>query len=385
MANILVVDDEPQVLVALGRILQSAGHDARYAGDAAQAREVLAEGGVELMLCDINMPGGSGLELTREVLKEGSDVAIVMSTAIQDPEVAARALEYGAYGYLMKPSGSAEVQIAVTNALRRRELELQHKAYQQLLEQVVLKRTRELDLSREETIQRLARAAEFRDNETAEHNQRMSHYCKLMARRLGMSEVRCEQIRLASVMHDVGKIGIPDQILFKPDGLTDEEFTRIKTHSDLGRRILMGSNTPLLELAATIAHTHHEKFNGLGYPRGLRGKAIPIEGRIAAVADVFDALTSDRVYRRAWTVDRTVDLLERESCSHFDPELVDLFLQDIDEVLEIKRRHADRLLEPRAGGPSNEEIGMSTLDRAMQAMTAAWGGEPPCKPTGHPG
>ncbi len=342
MATILIVDDEPRVLRALGRVIQSAGHEPRYADSAASAREVLAEDEVELMLCDINMPGESGLELTRQVLEDRTDVAIVMSTAIQDPEVAEKALQYGAYGYLMKPTGSAELSIAISNALRRRELEIRQRNYQQMLEREVLARTRELDLSREETIQRLARAAEFRDNETAEHNQRMSQYCKLIAQRRHMSDMRCEQIRLASVMHDVGKIGIPDQILFKPAELTSEEFEQIKTHCELGRKILSGSSASLLELAALIAHTHHEKFNGLGYPLGLRGKAIPIEGRIAAVADVFDALTSDRVYRRAWPVERAVDLLERESGTHFDPELVDLFLQDMDGVLEIKKRWADR-------------------------------------------
>jgi putative two-component system response regulator len=213
----------------------------------------------------------------------------------------------------------------------------QHKKNEESLRE----RTQELNFSRDETIHRLARAAEFRDNETAEHNQRMSHYCKLLAERYGMSTKRCEQIRLASVMHDIGKIGISDLVLLKPGRLTDEEFTLIKTHTEIGYRILSGSRSPLLKMGAAIAYTHHEKYDGSGYPRQLAGDEIPIEGRIAAVADVFDALTSNRVYRDSWTVDQTLELIVREKGGHFDPLFVDIFLESMDEVLKIKERHAD--------------------------------------------
>jgi HD-GYP domain-containing protein (c-di-GMP phosphodiesterase class II) len=213
----------------------------------------------------------------------------------------------------------------------------QHKKNEESLRQ----RTQELNFSRDETIHRLARAAEYRDNETAEHNQRMSHYCKLLAERYGMDAERCEKIRLASVMHDVGKIGISDMVLLKPGRLTVEEFTLIKTHTEIGYRILSGSRSPLLEIAAIIAFTHHEKYDGSGYPRQLAGEEIPIEGRIAAVADVFDALTSNRVYRDSWSVDQTLELIVREKGGHFDPQCVDLFLESMNDVLEIKKRHAD--------------------------------------------
>jgi HD-GYP domain-containing protein (c-di-GMP phosphodiesterase class II) len=221
----------------------------------------------------------------------------------------------------------------------------QHKNNEESLHQ----RTQELNSSRDEAIHLLARAAEYRDNETAEHNQRMSHYCKLLAERYGMDAERCEKIRLASVMHDLGKIGVSDLVLLKPGKLTDEEFTLIKTHTEIGYRILCGSRSPLLEIAAVIALTHHEKYDGSGYPRQLAGEEIPIEGRIAAVADVFDALTSNRVYRKSWSVDQTLALIVREKGSHFDPLCVELFLNSMDDVLEIKRRHADNTATAASG------------------------------------
>ena len=342
MARILIVDDEPRIRDALGRILEGIGHECTRAASASQARDELRTSRFELVLCDINMPGESGLDLARHVLSEHADVAVVMATAVDDADVAETALELGAYGYLIKPTGRNELRITVSNALRRRDLELGHRDHERQLETAVEERTRELRLSREDTIQRLSRAAEFRDNETAEHNQRMSHYCRLLAERLGMDAGRCEQIRLASVMHDVGKIGVSDLILLKPGKLTDDEFAQIKTHAEIGYRILSGSSSPLLELAAAIALTHHEKVDGSGYPRGLCGEAIPLEGRVAAVADVFDALTSNRVYRDAWPVERATDLLVRDRGSHFDPKIVDLFLDSMDDVLRIRRRHADQ-------------------------------------------
>jgi putative two-component system response regulator len=200
---------------------------------------------------------------------------------------------------------------------------------------------RELVIAREETILRLARAAEFRDDETAAHLQRMSHYCHLLGKKRGLDEYTCEMLLVASPMHDVGKIGIPDSILLKPGRLTPDEFQIMKQHAEIGYQILSGSESPLVELAANVAHTHHEKWNGSGYPRGLAGADIPIEGRIAAVADVFDALTSARPYKAAWTVDDATALMLKGRGEHFDPELVDLFLDSLNEILEIKDQFRD--------------------------------------------
>lgn len=353
MARILIVDDEPRVRRILGHLLKRSGYACSYACDAAGAERHLEEQPCELMLCDVNMPGESGLELVRRLHRTRPDLAMVMVTAVDDPSVAELALASGAYGYLLKPLERNTVLITVANALRRRKLEIEQRAHRRELVRTVEERTRALRLSREETIHRLSRAAEFRDNETAEHNQRMSHYCKLIAARLGMEDARCEQIRLASVMHDVGKIGISDQILLKPGRLTPTEFEHIKSHPEIGHRILRDSSSPLLQLASTIALLHHERMDGAGYPAGLSGAAIPLEGRIVAVADVFDALTSKRCYRDALPVGQAIELLRQGSGTHFDPEIVQCFLGAMDDVLLIMERHADRESQrscPRAGG-----------------------------------
>ena len=209
---------------------------------------------------------------------------------------------------------------------------------------------KELRLSREETIQRLAIAAEFRDSATAQHIQRMSHYCELLARKSGLSPDRCELIRTASPMHDIGKIGTPDHVLLKPGKFTQDEFNVISRHAEIGYRILSGSEAELLKVAAVIAYTHHERFDGRGYPRRLKGSAIPIEGRIAAIADAFDALTTRRVYKPAFDLSHAVDLMSKHRGEHFDPELLDVFLGSMDEIVAIYERYTDRSYEdmPRA-------------------------------------
>jgi putative two-component system response regulator len=195
---------------------------------------------------------------------------------------------------------------------------------------------KDLRESREDTIQRLAIAAEFRDVETARHVDRMSRYCELIARKLGEDYDRCELIRTASAMHDVGKIGIPDRILLKPGKLDPDELEIMQTHAELGYRILNGSRSELLQSAAAIALSHHEWWDGSGYPYGLAGEAIPLEGRIAAIADVFDALTSNRVYRKGFTLGEAVEMMAAERGTHFDPDLLDLFLGSLDQVVAIE-------------------------------------------------
>jgi putative two-component system response regulator len=354
-ARILVVDDEEGVRRSLGRLLKRAGHRCELAGSGDEAIAAFEKEPFDLVLSDVNMPGLSGIELAHKLKEQYPDVAVVMVTAVDDTEIAEAALEEGAYGYLIKPCESNELLINVANALRRQSLEIENRIHREALEQVVAERTQELrqaveDLeakesalraSNEEMIHRLAKAAEFRDNETAQHVQRMSRYCALMARELGMPEQRCDQIRLASLMHDVGKIGIPDRILLKPGKLTDQEFDLMRSHCEIGYRILSGSDAELLCLARSIAFTHHEKYDGRGYPRGLAGEQIPIEGRIAAVADVFDALTSKRVYKEAMHLNRAVAILKQERGTHFEPRLVDLFLESMPEVLKIRARYAD--------------------------------------------
>ena len=297
MARILIVDDEPGVREALRRLVADEGHVATVTGDTTEARAELGSGSFELILCDVNLPGESGLELVHDVVAGRTDVAVLMVSGADDPQLAETALALGAYGYIVKPFRDSEVNIGIANALRRRRLEIENKAHHERLEQLVAERTAELDRSREETIHRLARAAELRDHETGQHIERVSRYSELIARRLGLPHDRCELLRIASPLHDIGKIAIPDHILRKPAPLSADERRVVETHTGLGHTILAGSREPLLQLGAEIAWTHHERFDGGGYPRRLAGDAIPLAGRIVAVADVFDALVSDRVYR----------------------------------------------------------------------------------------
>ena len=356
VANILIVEDEDATRRLLGRLLEGYGYTCTLAGDAQEARRRLGERAFDLILCDVNMPGESGLDLVRQILKEHPQTAAVMVTGLDDPQLANVALESGAYGYILKPFETNEILINIANALRRRRLEIENRAHREHLEQMVRERTAELQqavvrlegaeqslrLSQEETVQRLAIAAEFRDNATAQHIRRMSHYSALLARRYGLGEERAELIRIASPMHDIGKIGTPDHILLKPGIFTPEEFEAITRHSEMGYRILEGSDSALLRLAATIALTHHEKFDGSGYPKGLVGEAIPLEGRIVAIADAFDALTTKRVYKPAFPPEQATDIMRQQRGTHFDAALLDTFLDSMDEVLLIKSQHEDR-------------------------------------------
>ena len=334
--RVLVVDDEEPVRRMIARMVTSGGEwDCETAADAAEARMLLARRGFSLVICDVNMPGESGTDLTRWIREHHPDVAVLMATGIDDPQLAQSVLELGAYGYLVKPFKRHEVQINVANALGRRRLELENRDHRALLEQRVEERTQELRRSREETIRRLSLAIEFRSRETGEHVERIGNGAAVIARRLRLNPGRCELIRLAAPLHDVGKIGISDEILLKPEPLTPAERKRMENHAEIGYRLLTGSGSDLLETAATIAWTHHERWDGIGYPRKLAGEAIPIEGRITAVMDVFDALTHDRVYRPAMTLDRALEIIRDGRKRHFDPGVVDAFLATLDELLAL--------------------------------------------------
>ncbi|MBU0728926.1 MAG: response regulator [Proteobacteria bacterium] len=348
--NILIIDDEVSIREILQRFLTREGFICSQAHDAEEALEKLETNAFSLALCDINMPGATGIDLLRTMHIKYPQLAVIMVTAVDDRETALNALELGAYGYVIKPFEMNEMLINISNALKRRALEIEHVKHQEELEFKVLEKTKELvaaeqeiRASREETIFRLARAAEFRDNETAQHTIRMSHYCGLLANKAGLPQELCAMIQIASPLHDVGKIGISDTILMKPGKLTFEEFETIKEHSDIGYRILAKSNSSFLELAASIAHTHHEKYDGSGYPRGLKGENIPIEGRISAICDVFDALTSDRPYKNAFTVEKALEIMREGHGTHFDAPLLDLFFKYIDQTLRIRKEFADKI------------------------------------------
>jgi putative two-component system response regulator len=307
---------------------------------------------VQLVLCDVGLPGESGLELVRWLQREQPTVAVVMVTASDDARLAESALRFGAYGYVIKPFRANDVLIAIGYGLRRRSLELAGAEDRGRLEDAVADRTSALArtvvelsnaqdglrASEEETLHRLALAAEFRDDDTGRHVARVSSSAALLAERLGFPPDRCELLRLASQLHDIGKIGIPDEILRKTGPLSDAERAVMERHPEIGHRILSDSRSPPLQTAAVIALSHHERWDGTGYPFGLAGERIPIEGRIVAVADVFDALTSARPYRPAFSVGEATAMLMDGKGSQFDPEMLAAFsdsLQDVRKAREL--------------------------------------------------
>ena len=303
-----------------------------------------------LVTCDVRMPGGSGLDLVRDLRERYPDIAVLMITGMDDPATAAVAADLGAYGYVVKPFEVNEILIAAANAIRRRDLEIENRAHRKHLEQLVADRTADLTLtierlsraeqalqeSQEEAIQRLAFAAEFRDPTTGAHIDRMSRTCELLALNAGLSPDRAELIRIASPMHDIGKIGVPDDVLRKAGKLTtgrDGRDAQAPDHRqrDPGRIGFGASHARRSDRArrTTSAGT------GAATRTGLRATQIPFEGRIVAIADVFDALTSERSYKPAFEVEHAVEIMTEERGSHFDPELLDIFLTMVDEVVGL--------------------------------------------------
>lgn len=353
-ASLLIVEDEELSCRLLAQLLTTAGYECGTASDVAQARDALRSRHFDLVLTDMDMPGESGIGLIDHIAKVHPATAVVMVTGMDDAELAGQALHRGAYGYVIKPFTRNEILIAVTNAARRRTLELAARDNTATLEKLVAERTRDLALalvklenssaelrdSRADTVHRLALAAEYRDGATARHVERMSNYCQMLALKLGFSKERSEEIRLASLMHDVGKIGVPDSVLLKPGSLDDDEWAIMRQHPLLGHSILRDSRSELLDTAAKVALTHHERTDGNGYPHGIGGDDIPLEGRIAAVADVFDAVTADRCYRPAMSDKDARDLIAEGRGTQFDATVVDLFLGSWDEVLAIKQATA---------------------------------------------
>jgi len=354
VSGVLVVDDDPALRRWARRILAAQGYDCDAASDAASARAALRGGSFELALLDVNMPGESGIELLSHLRIEHPTVAVLMVTGEDDLGLATTAIELGAYGYMIKPVRAGELLINVTNALyrRRREAELRRRLERLedddetagALRRALAATSLETDVAlafQSDSMRRLVRLAEFRDDQTGQHMARMGRYCELIALQLGLPEEECRSIRLASELHDVGKVGIPDRILLKPGKLTVAEFELMKTHAEMGHRLLADSEAELMRMAACIALTHHERWGGGGYPQGLAGEKIPLEGRIAAVADVFDALTSDRAYRPAFPVGLAVDMMEAERGRHFEPKLLDTMRATFDSIDDVRRTYGD--------------------------------------------
>ncbi len=340
-ARILIVDDERQIRGVIAAIVEMEGYLFSLAEDAESALVKLSQQPFDLLVSDINMKAMSGVELLRVALQRYPDLAVIMVTGVDDRETAIETLHMGAYGYVTKPFQANELIINIANALRRRQLEIENRRHREELEILIEERTRELFHSREESIYILSKAAEFRDNETAKHTIRMGPSSSQLARFSGLPEPICRRIHIAAPLHDVGKIGISDTILLKPGKLTTEEFAKMKTHCEIGYRILSESTSDILRLGAEIALNHHERYDGSGYPNGLSGDEIPITGRITAICDVFDALTTERVYKKAIPADQALQIMIEGGGSHFDPRLLEHFLQNFETFAAIRGRFAD--------------------------------------------
>jgi putative two-component system response regulator len=348
-ARILIVDDEELIRGTLVRILEPRGYECVTAADAAEARIRLKSEEPELILCDVRMPGESGLDLARALTREYPNTGIVMISSADDLETADELFSLGVYGYVVKPFTATDVLMQVAMAHRRRDLEMENRDYVRTLVSIAFQRTSLLlqtfrglggspnweETVDERALHKMAQALEFRDRDVGNHTERVSAYVLFLSERAGLDAARCEEIRLAAILHDVGKVAIPDRILFKPAGLSEGELETIRRHPEVGFHLLAGWPGHLFETASLIAWTHHEWWDGTGYPRGLAKDEIPVEGRVTAIGDAFDALTTDRPYRGAMDVDQAVETICAE-VGHFDPDLLEVFLEGKSQLVEIR-------------------------------------------------
>lgn len=341
--RVLVVDDCPATLILMSQIIASVDAKAVTFNDPSEALKNAPGLDIDLALVDYDMPGAlNGVELIKKLrfLARFIDIPIVMVTACDKPATRYAALEAGATDFLRKPADPAEVKSRLRNLLKLRDAQNKLRDKVSWLATEVSKATRELIEREEEIIYRLSLAAEHRDTETGSHIARMARYCLLIAEGLGLDADECRTIYLAAPMHDIGKIAVPDSILLKPGRLTDEERSIMEYHTIHGHKILAGSKSPLIRMAAEIAISHHERWDGTGYPNKLKGEDIPLFGRIAAIADVFDALTSERPYKSAWSPEKARASIIQSSGSHFDPSCVASFLTRWEQILKVMETDA---------------------------------------------
>lgn len=339
----VVIIDDTQINVTLMQALVAKIEDCSPIcfNESQKALDWCIANEADLIIVDYMMPAPNGIDFIQALRATPgkSEVPVLMVTADHEKEVRYRALDAGATDFLTKPLDRIEFRSRVKNmlAIRTSHLLLVNRARD--LAHEVRKAIQDISDREREMVFRLVRAAEFRDPETGAHIVRMAHFSQLIARNLGWDAAQQDLIFEAAPMHDIGKVGTPDNILLKPGRLTPEEFEVMKEHATVGWDILKGSNSPILQMGGEIALAHHEKFDGSGYPSGLAGEDIPLVGRIVAVADVFDALTSERPYKQAWEVDKAVEFMKEGRGKHFDPACLDAFFESFDDVLEIRQRY----------------------------------------------
>lgn len=351
-SRILIVDDQEANLLLLEKILEGEGYGhTRTVADPRQVLDLCVEFRPDLLLLDLHMPHMDGFAVMEQLQQTGFDpyLPILVLTADCTRETKLRALRSGARDFLTKPFDHLEVMNRIRNMLEVRLLQRDLVNQNRILEDRVRERTLELAETRMEVIHRLSRAAEFRDQGTGLHLLRMSQFAFCLAQAAGLGREQSDLILAASPMHDIGKIGIPDRILFKAGPLDDEEWAIMRTHTTIGAELLGGHDSPLMRTAVQIALTHHERWDGRGYPRGLAGEEIPVEGRIVALSDVFDALLSERPYKAAWPQSEAIKAIDDERGAAFEPALVDCFHAALPAINEIIGR-LESHLPPETGG-----------------------------------
>lgn len=365
-AKILVIDDEPVNIKVVLRLLRLEGYTQFVStSDARQGLELIQKERPDLVLLDLMMPHISGLDILRKLRHDATlaHTPTIILSATTDHDTRVEALRTGANDFLNKPIDPSELIPRVGNLLVLKRHQDRLEDYSRELEQAVRERTAQLEASRRDILHCLARAAEFRDDDTGNHVIRVGRYARLIAEGLGLGPRYASDIEQAAQLHDVGKIGISDDVLKKPGKLTEEEFRLMQKHANLGKRVLQrlspqmetalrdhahiganvlgAANSPVLDMASRIALTHHEWWDGTGYPLGLQGEDIPLEGRITAVADVFDALSTKRCYKDAFPLEKCFQIMTDEKGRHFDPEILEAFFRKRKEIVEIQMHCAD--------------------------------------------
>ena len=377
LPRILFVDDEPNVLSSYQRMLRShrAMWEMEYVSSPLEAWQRIQDECFDVVVSDVRMPGMTGIELLDRIKKNPAtqDIQVLVVTGEADRDLKVTALNQDAADLLNKPVNSADLVARIRSAVRTKEFADRLKRQNEELEQRVLERTAELNASRIDILWRLGKAAEFRDEETGNHVVRVGCYSRIVAKTLGLDDDVCESLFLAAPLHDMGKIGVSDTILLKPGKLTDDEWKQMRRHCEIGVAILsdeskfghvasellgllpkvnVQANNPVIDLAIEIAGSHHEKWNGTGYPNGLVGEEIPLSGRIVAIADVYDALRSERPYKKPFSVEKSLDIISEDAGVHFDPAVVKAFFDSIEQICEIEAQLSDQPVEDSAPGVS---------------------------------
>ncbi len=349
MSKILFVDDEKSIRLLLKRVFEN-DYEVAEADSCDAAMAKLAKEKFDLVVTDVNMPEKNGIDLLNAVKGLYPHILVILITGYPDVDTATKAVRNGAFDYIKKPFKISDVQVVIERAVEKAssfekedELAKLEKEYIGNLEVQLTDKEKEIQQAYEflndshiKSLEMLARAADYRDDNTGQHIIRIGRYSEIIAKNLRLPKSDIEKIKRAAPMHDIGKVGIPDNILQKPGKLTKEEFDVIKTHTSIGANIFKGSTHPLHVASGIIALTHHEKYNGKGYPRGIAGENIHLYGRIVAVVDVFDALLSERPYKKPWPLEKVIELIKSDRGEHFDPVIVDCFLSSLKEILQVK-------------------------------------------------